>query len=1247
MKKIIFKNGWWLIAAVWVYTLTFIFNNYWSQYCSIPNIVASFQKKVNKQVEKFNTFSTDTALINKLSAFNIEDLKNDPADDKEAFYYLYADKPEGLQLQYWSNAAIIPPLSKLTYNDTVKLEIFTNGIFLMSVRIIPPAKLIAVQLVPLKWKYFIANEYLAERYPGFAGLENNIGITKVATPYPVTCSGNGPLFYLEIKREKPIQAFNWASFFIQIITTVFLIVFFQRVAVDVVKTNRFSKAFLIVLMGVLATRMAISYCKFPINFSDLTLFRNISTDKLFIFSSLGDLLLNLLATLWVFNFLRLHESRWVPVLKEHSIRLHRFFSLAAIVSVVVFTFIIAEVTRQLIQYPAVSFDVSNFFSLGWDTLLAIVCLYFVTVIHYIFLQAANKIFITFWPYNKSQKPFLIAITGLAILSAFFNNVHTSLLLFVLVWLMLSFVLEDWIPQKLAAKIAPSANFLFWIIWYALSGMMLILGQNSAKEVEKRIRVAQKLGIQADITAEQLMNIAVISPEIKNMTYNFNSFYDSTYNNFFIASVKDRYFSEYLGRNETNFYLFEPSGKPLFNKDSTSFETLNIITEQQAQPTKFYGIYYYEITFEKFSYVIRLPLTVPGTTEKAWLFITSTPTRFKRDALVPELLKQLQENNRDYTDNYSYAVYDKGILVSSNKDYPFVTKLEKADYPKSETEIRKAAGRDQFWYNAGNSRTIVVVKSNSILKDAITLFAYLFGTFIILALLKSLLKYILNRKNTLKSGYFNFSKLSINRKIHATILLVCFTSFILIGFVTIKFFIYRFNQNNTNRLSKAITLVNNNLLKNSLLNTNVSAHINNNTGATKAAIDSIIQRVSELQNADINLFNTSGTLIATSLPIVFDRGIISQKMNEKAFYNLAIKKMVQFLQTESIGTLQYSSIYLPIRTAGGETIGFLNIPYFSSQNDLNQEISNFIIALINFNAFIFLLAGIIAFFIANSITSSFSIIGEKMKATGFGKTNEPISWNRNDEIGNLVLEYNKMIVVLDESAKKLAKSEREMAWREMAKQVAHEIKNPLTPMKLSLQYLQRAIDANTPNVKELAAQVATNLVEQINHLSRIASDFSQFAQINLAKKEVFDLHEVVQQVVLLYEKNRNTHIHWNLIGKPLFINADKTQINRVFTNLLQNACEASSEKNTIDITIGELETDHFITISVTDKAGGIKADLHSRIFTPNFTTKTSGTGLGLAICRDIIEKSDGKIWFNTDDGKGTTFFIKLPLKQNGI
>jgi nitrogen fixation/metabolism regulation signal transduction histidine kinase len=156
----------------------------------------------------------------------------------------------------------------------------------------------------------------------------------------------------------------------------------------------------------------------------------------------------------------------------------------------------------------------------------------------------------------------------------------------------------------------------------------------------------------------------------------------------------------------------------------------------------------------------------------------------------------------------------------------------------------------------------------------------------------------------------------------------------------------------------------------------------------------------------------------------------------------------------------------------------------------------------------------------------------MRDVNLGKMNEQIAWNRKDEIGELVKEYNKMVAKLGESATALAKSEREGAWREMARQVAHEIKNPLTPMKLSIQYLQKAINNNQPNVKELSSNVANTLVEQIDHLSKIAADFSQFANIGTTHVELFDLHDVISSVKDLYQPNERTAIDWNPVNERI-------------------------------------------------------------------------------------------------------------------
>jgi nitrogen fixation/metabolism regulation signal transduction histidine kinase len=266
----------------------------------------------------------------------------------------------------------------------------------------------------------------------------------------------------------------------------------------------------------------------------------------------------------------------------------------------------------------------------------------------------------------------------------------------------------------------------------------------------------------------------------------------------------------------------------------------------------------------------------------------------------------------------------------------------------------------------------------------------------------------------------------------------------------------------------------------------------------------------------------------------------------------------------------------------------------------------------------------------------------MKQINLETTNEMIVWKRKDEIGELVDEYNKMVQKLDESAGKLAKSEREGAWREMARQVAHEIKNPLTPMKLNLQYLQMAIDNNSPEVKNISLYVAGILLEQIEHLSQIASDFAQFANIGNTKNQLFDVNKVLENIITLYATNDEIMINSDLISDEVLIEADKTQVNRLFTNLLQNAVQSVPDYRDVLIEIQSTLEDHKVLISIKDNGNGIPTSMHSKIFTPNFTTKSSGTGLGLAMCRGIVEKLNGRIWFETREDEWTCFYVEIPL-----
>ncbi len=480
---------------------------------------------------------------------------------------------------------------------------------------------------------------------------------------------------------------------------------------------------------------------------------------------------------------------------------------------------------------------------------------------------------------------------------------------------------------------------------------------------------------------------------------------------------------------------------------------------------------------------------------------------------------------------------------------------------------------------------MIAKKDNLLIEAITLFSYLFSAFLILVALFWISTVLIQTRlhwQQLKK----FLQLNIRSQIQTTIIFVSLFLFLVIGVSTIFFLINRYNRNNQDRLSNSLKIVSGEI--NAQLNAyaavaNISRPVKQ---MPREDLDRIINSVAEIHNADINLYDLNGFLIVSSNPFIYTKGILSDQMNPLAYYYMNRLHSIEFFNQEKMGEISFQSIYCPLRDGRTTGTAYVNIPSFNTEYELNDEISRFLVTIINLNVFIFLIAGTIAVFLTNRITSSFSLISEKMREVNLSKTNEVIEWKKNDEIGGLIREYNKMVAQLGESATALAKSEREGAWREMARQVAHEIKNPLTPMKLSIQYLQKANNSEAPNVKELTANVAKTLVEQIDHLSKIASDFSQFAHIGNPVNEVVDLHELLSTLTSLYETMENVMFKWVPVHGKILVYADKTQLNRLFTNLLQNALEACHDQETCAISLSEeLKEDH-ILIRISDNGEGI-------------------------------------------------------------
>ena len=290
-------------------------------------------------------------------------------------------------------------------------------------------------------------------------------------------------------------------------------------------------------------------------------------------------------------------------------------------------------------------------------------------------------------------------------------------------------------------------------------------------------------------------------------------------------------------------------------------------------------------------------------------------------------------------------------------------------------------------------------------------------------------------------------------------------------------------------------------------------------------------------------------------------------------------------------------------------------------------------------FMLVLAIILSYFLSKYITKSLKIISDKITETRLDKRNQKIDiTNASEEIYTLVAAYNSMIDELEESAVKLAASEREQAWREMAKQVAHEIKNPLTPMRLSVQSFERNFDKNDPEIEDKVAEYSTTLINQIDTMSSIAEAFSNFAKMPAQQSEMLNVPKIVKLALDIFNEN---YIQFSSEKEEILAKFDRTQLIRVITNLVKNAIQAMEGQENPRIMVSIHEEEENVCVIISDNGTGISEENLEKVFEPKFTTKSSGMGLGLAMVKNIVETYNGSITFTSKQGKGTTFRVRFP------
>jgi two-component system, NtrC family, nitrogen regulation sensor histidine kinase NtrY len=893
-----------------------------------------------------------------------------------------------------------------------------------------------------------------------------------------------------------------------------------------------------------------------------------------------------------------------------------------------FFFFITFIFHDLIINSSISFELHKILELSVFSIVALGCIAFLfSSFGFVFERLIQLIL----SIQKSRLLFLIfPIIATITYMLFYLMVDISIisLFFLIIFEGVFFSLR--IKQKFKysypSLIVITAIFSIFSTWY-------IIDTNRVKEQNNKKVLALNLANEHDPVAELLLDDLVkkISSDKQLPLYIFEKPINV---NKLYSYIQRKFFSGFWQKYDLRLNTCSPSDSIYLASPDNSwapcYSFFNDLLNHygvKLQNSKFYFLDYNNGQVCYFGW-FDFSSTEDGTERTLFIELNS---KFINEALgYPELLlNQNLQPNPEIAD-YCYAKYYKGSLISQSGSFQYGMTLNEPKTKKEEYSFVKSNGYNHLLYHIDENNTYIVSKPSIRFLDIMITLSYIFAfAFIIVTLIISLVDYSIIRQSL---------TLNFKNKIQFSTISLLSLSLIIAGLLTVFFNIKQYQSKQKEIIAEKILSVSNALYSRTSQNQSISGNWDSYEFEN---LNELLINLSNIFYADINLFDTKGQLISTSRPEIYERGLSGRIMNPNAYYEMVIQRRPEYVHQEKIGQLTFLSAYVPFFNNNNHLIGYINLPYFSKQDVFTRELANLIVALVNIYVFFIMLALGFAVVLSNRITQPLRLLKEKMAHIDLSHKSEPLSYKGNDEIASLVIEYNKMVDALAKSAELLAKSERESAWREMAKQVAHEIKNPLTPMKLSVQHLQRAWANKSASLEENMAKTTRTLIEQIDTLSGIATEFSNFAKMPQAVSERFNIVERINQTVCLFDNTEEARVTFDLKHPPIFINADKEQMQRVLINLIKNGIQSVplGKQAEVDITIEQGK--NVVRILISDNGSGIPDDMRDKLFRPNFTTKSSGMGMGLAIVKNIIESAGGSINYNTNPRHGTTFIVELP------
>jgi len=1142
-------------------------------------------------------------------------------------------------LQFWSSSKVLPVLNKVKegtsfysskngYYELIKKTVDSNYTFLF--------------FITLKTQFFIENQYLRneispEIFPnrsldlaGFTDKETR-NIFSINKDY---------LFQVKLKDSYTGGIYTSIQLWLWVVGLLAICLFINSYGTWLVNKGLTFTGILILTIFFCVLRLSdLQYFWLNHQFN-LEIFKPSIYAQSDLLPSLGDFLLNVLAITWICLFAYTHRKKLaIPkwAIKNNGISI--LFHLAVLLILSAIAFLSDNVFFGLIDNSRINFDLTNIINLSF---ISFICILILCLVWFNIFLIANVFIELSKQFEISNKQRLMVF--LASLSIFFvYKLIDNFTVYFLVYALFIFILawNNFIQERRFYIGVYAALFFCMAFLSALKYIRYI----DIKERSVRSGIAEKLLLTDE--PKVINSITSFENKISTDTLIANYFkHPQQTQSFQIHNyITKNYLDGYLSRYDYKIFEYDKFDSVFKDGDNPPLSNYKSLVRTGALKIQD-SDYFYRINdtfgFQKYFGIIPVfdKENILGS-----LVIELTSQPYDHNVNFPELLIDGRlKSDEDYS-QYSFAFYKDNKLFSQSGEYSYQTTLNQPFSGVLDKVV--FVNEDNPNYNHSiskkdKSKVIIISKERMSYTIRLATLSFFFLVFILFSGVLYCFLWLFNNINNQQSGWFNVNRyLMINAnkilyktRIQVTIVLAVVATLLIVGWTTFYYIKDEYTSQQVDEIQEKVRKVQ--LAYEKIIATH---GLRNDEQAIFE-----FNQFADINAAFLNLYDAKGDIYLTSLPKMYEYGILGPKISPKAFVSMRTNQKSEFINTsEKIGDFVYAAGYAPIRNAQNQTIAYIALPYYNNEADYKEKIGLFINTLINIYALVFVLIGVLAVFLANQITHPLTFIQESIRKTKLGQRNQPIVWHRQDEIGSMIKEYNKMIAELETSAVKLARSERESAWREMAKQVAHEIKNPLTPLKLGVQLLEKSWKEQDPNFEKKFASFNKSFIEQIDSLATIASEFSNFAKMPDTKLENLELVPIIEQAIRIFNSTEHIEISMtNQVKADLIVLGDKDQLLRTFNNLLKNAIEATEGKEKGVIRIKIINDQRFAFVEVEDNGKGIDEAQQDKIFVPNFTTKSSGTGLGLAFVKQAIENAGGTIHFNSVPNAGTTFYLSFPL-----